>query len=133
MNSNSLSFTLHDAAERDQVRVVVELDWPVRREKTLGIEVAYACTLVLGLEGIAPREISGFSPIEALAFALASIDSYIRLEHERQPLVWSDGRAYGGDYDIPVLQVIEQYETMANTVFAGLVRLRGATAHWPHR
>ena len=125
MNANGLAFSLYDAAQPDEVRIVVSLDWPTQRPNAVGIDSMYACSLVVGPEGMPACDMAGFSPIEALAFALAVMDSTIRLEHERAPLVWGDGRAYGGDYDVPIMQIIEPYTNVTRTLVHELASARG--------
>ena len=126
-----LSFDLFDAVNRDMKRVTVRLDSPRRSDIPAGAILLYACDLKLGPEEVPTHEVIGLSPVECLAAALASIDSWLRFEHHRAPLVWDDGRAYGGDYDIPIVQVIEQYNAEAKAAFAAASSRSGAKLQWP--
>ena len=131
MRSHLLSFALFDAVNRDVKRGDVQLGAPKLSDIPAGTTLMYACDLKLGPEYVPTREVVGLSPIECLATALAIIDSWIRFEHHRAPLVWDDGRAYGGDYDIPIVQVIEQYNAEAKAAFAAASSRSGAKLQWP--
>lgn len=126
-----LSFDLFDAVNPNVKRVTVRLNSPRRSDIPAGAILLYACDLKLGPEEVPTREVIGLSPIECLAAALGSIDSWLRFEHNRAPLVWDDGREYGGDYDIPIVQVIEQINNETKAVYDKEATKRGIEAKWP--
>lgn len=109
-----LSFRLFDASDATRLRLVVTLSAPRRAlDLPAGNQLLYFAELAIGPFEDTPRKIYGLSPIECLALALATLDAQIRLEHTRAPLRWDDGRAYGGDFDMPVAQLLELHSVSA--------------------